>query len=223
MPTQTGLARTLRSMASWVWAQMRRSSVGFVLSATLLILNDNDNPAALALGTYLGAGGDGADLRLQLKSDTDEQPIEIEDHFFAGGGNFTQFERSSLPAAFLAILTGYSQGDRLGVAFTRVGEAAPVAPSFSDNTGNAQTWTVGTAIAAITVPSASGTPTPTYAVVGSLPAGLSFNTNTRVISGTPTGAGSGTITIRATNDEGSDDWTVAYTTSAALSVPSFFG
>ena len=57
--------------------------------------------------------------------------------------------------------------------------------------------------------------TPTYAAVGSLPAGISFNTTTRVISGTPTAVGSGTITIRATNSEGNDDWTVDYATTAA--------
>ena len=42
-----------------------------------------------------------------------------------------------------------------------------------------------------------------------------FNTTTRVISGTPTATGSGTIRIRATNTEGSDDWTVAYTIAVA--------
>ena len=93
--------------------------------------------------------------------------------------------------------------------------AALTIPSFADDTGDAQTWTVGTAIAAITVPTASGTPTPTYSAISGLPAGVVFDTSTRVISGTPTGVGSGTIRIRATNSEGSDDWTVGYTTSAA--------
>ena len=93
-------------------------------------------------------------------------------------------------------------------------DPAAVAPSFADDTGDAQTWTQNTAIASITVPPATGTPTPTYAVVGSLPAGVSFSTSSRVISGTPTATGSGTITIRASNSEGSDDWTVAYTTAA---------
>ena len=94
------------------------------------------------------------------------------------------------------------------------------APTFIDDMGNAQTWTQNDAIATLTVPTADGSPTPTYAVVGSLPAGISFNTNTRVISGTPTAVTSGTITIRATNSAGSDDWTVDYTTTAAATVPS---
>ena len=96
-----------------------------------------------------------------------------------------------------------------------------VAPSFADDTGDAQTWTENVAIAPVTVPAADGTPTPTYAAVGTLPAGISFNTTTRVLSGTPTALGSGTITIRASNSAGMADWTVAYTTAAALAAPSF--
>ena len=71
------------------------------------------------------------------------------------------------------------------------------------------------------MPVANGNPTPTYAVEGSLPAGIAFDTGTRVISGTPSATGSGTITIRATNSEGMADWTVTYTTAAALAAPSF--
>ena len=62
-----------------------------------------------------------------------------------------------------------------------------------------------------TVPAASGNPTPAYAVQGSPPAGISFDTGTRVISGTPTAVGSGTIIITATNSEGSDTYTIPYT------------
>ena len=87
------------------------------------------------------------------------------------------------------------------------------APAFADDTGDAQTWTTGVAIAAITVPAATGNPTPTYAVQGSLPAGIAFSAATRTISGTPAAAGSGTITIRATNSEGNDDWTVTFVTT----------
>ena len=86
------------------------------------------------------------------------------------------------------------------------------APVFSDDMGNAQTWARGEAITPVTVPAASGSPTPTYAVVGALPAGINFDAANRALSGTPTAIGTGTITIRATNSEGVDDWTVAYTT-----------
>ena len=103
---------------------------------------------------------------------------------------------------------------------TLTDDPATVAPSFADDTGDAQTWEMGTAITAITVPAATGTPTPTYAVEGSLPAGIAFDTATRVISGTPTATGFGTITIRGTNSAGDADWTVDYTISAPASAPS---
>ena len=99
-------------------------------------------------------------------------------------------------------------------AVTVVVVEALTTPSFADDTGDAQAWTQNTPIASITVPEASGNPTPTYAVVGSLPSGINFNTGTRVLSGTPTGATSGTIRIRASNSQGDDDWTVAYSTTA---------
>ena len=91
-------------------------------------------------------------------------------------------------------------------------------PAFEDDTGDAISGTVGTAIADVVVRKASGFPTPTHAVVGSLPAGVSFDT-----VGVPENAagvlefdedaiepGSDTITIRATNSEGTADWTVDY-------------
>ena len=86
-------------------------------------------------------------------------------------------------------------------------------PNFADDTGDDVDWDQNTAISSITVPAATGNPTPTY-VASVLPAGISFNTSTRVISGTPTSAGSGTITITATNSQGSDTWTVDYDITA---------
>ena len=113
---------------------------------------------------------------------------------------------------------GTSDTDTDTEAFT-VNFVAPVltAPSFSDDTGDAQSWVVGTAIVDITVPAAAGNPTPTYAVEVSLPTGIVFDTSTRILSGTPTTTGSGTITIRATNSEGFADWTVGYTISVVAS------
>ena len=98
-------------------------------------------------------------------------------------------------------------------------DTTPVAPSFADPTGDQITGQVGTAIASVTVPEATGDPTPTYAAVGALPTGVTFTPATRVLSFDENSivAGSGTITIRATNSAGFADWTVAYTFAAAPS------
>ena len=113
-----------------------------------------------------------------------------------------------------------TNGSRGGAGAILITYDPVVAPSFSDATGDAISGTTGTAISDVTVPEASGVPTPTYAVHNnSLPAGLSFNTSTRTISGAPTSVGSGTITIRATNSEGTADWTLDY--NIITGAPSF--
>ena len=99
-----------------------------------------------------------------------------------------------------------------------VGDAAP---HFSTDTGTAQAWIAGTPIDTLQVPFASGHPAPVYAAAG-LPDGVDFNAATRQITGTPTGSGSGTITITARNSEGDDTWTVKYEVSGSA-VPKFPG
>ena len=59
-----------------------------------------------------------------------------------------------------------------------------------------QTYTAGTAIDAFMLPAASGgTGALTYSLVGTLPAGLSYDTATRVLSGTPTAATDGAVSV----------------------------
>lgn len=73
------------------------------------------------------------------------------------------------------------------------------------------------AVSGLTV-AASGSATITYAVTaGSLPAGLSLNTSTGAITGTPSATGSYSFTITATNSYGSDDQ--AYSGSVSQSTP----
>ena len=123
--------------------------------------------------------------------------------------------------AFGNHVRGLSNND---ATLTLTDDPAPVAPSFADTTGDAQVWPAGTAITPITVPEASGAPAPTYAVVGAEPTGISFDPATRVLSGTPETVESSTITIRATNSEGTADWTVAYqiTGPTVPSIPNIY-
>jgi hypothetical protein len=65
-----------------------------------------------------------------------------------------------------------------------VGAAIPISATA---TTTAQNLTVGTAMASFTPLTASGGATPyTYSYTGTLPAGLSFNTSTGAVTGTPT-------------------------------------
>jgi uncharacterized repeat protein (TIGR02543 family) len=74
------------------------------------------------------------------------------------------------------------------------------APSWTDNT--LATPVLGRAYS----DSVSATNSPTYSVFsGALPTGLSLNTSTGTVTGTPTAAGPFTFTLRATNAGGSVD------------------
>lgn len=97
----------------------------------------------------------------------------------------------------------------------------PSAPSFDNAVGNDEVWMMGIAIDDVVVPLANGHPSPIYTVVGALPPGLTFSPATRTISGTLTGIGSGTITIRASNSEGSANWSFGYTIAKAFSISLF--
>ncbi|WP_430511847.1 beta strand repeat-containing protein [Pannonibacter phragmitetus] len=76
--------------------------------------------------------------------------------------------------------------------------AAPVTITLSPAAGALTAGQVGTAYSQ-SVSASGGTGPYTYAVTGSLPAGLSLNTNTGEISGTPTTAGTATFTVTATD------------------------
>ncbi|MEV8339298.1 Ig domain-containing protein [Leucobacter sp. NPDC077196] len=73
---------------------------------------------------------------------------------------------------------------------------------------------VGTAVSVTFT--ASGATKPTYSVVaGELPDGLTLNSTTGVVSGTPTAAGAYSFTLRAENPTGTDDLEVTGTVNAA--------
>ena len=84
-------------------------------------------------------------------------------------------------------------------------------PSFRTATGpGAQTYTVGTAIDALTLPEASGgNGTLTYSLTPNVP-GLSFNASTRQLTGTPSTAGTYAMTYTVT-DEDDDTDTLSFT------------
>ena len=81
-------------------------------------------------------------------------------------------------------------------AMSNVVSATPgrlILPAVTD-----QTYTVDTAITALTLPVASGgTGTVTYTLVGAVPPGLTFEPTTRVLSGTPTKVGVYSVTYTA--------------------------
>jgi hypothetical protein len=98
------------------------------------------------------------------------------------------------------LAAGVVTGDLNGRLDVFLSASSSQAPSFTSS-GSA-TFTAGT-FGTFTV-SASGTPAPTFTMTGSLPSGLSFNTTSGVLSGTPgtTTGGTYTFTITASNGVG---------------------
>ncbi len=85
------------------------------------------------------------------------------------------------------------------------------APRFATQHGPVQIWSVGEPIPSFITPEATGFPDPEYsAVEEDLPDGITFDPETRTISGTPTAQGTGMIRIRATNDGGTAEWSFIY-------------
>ncbi|MVA23104.1 putative Ig domain-containing protein [Agrobacterium vitis] len=107
-----------------------------------------------------------------------------------------------------------------GAASAATSAVTPTAPTFtfSPASGSLTAATVGTAYSE-TITASGGTSPYTYAVTsGTLPAGLSLNTTTGEISGTPTTAGSASFTISAT-DANSATSSASYSLAVAAGLP----
>ena len=85
-----------------------------------------------------------------------------------------------------------------------------------------QTYTMGTAITALTLTPATGGTTPVTYTLAPLPNGLIFNATTRVLSGTPTTTDTTELTYTATDDNGStamDTFTVTVADEVEVTAP----
>ena len=90
-------------------------------------------------------------------------------------------------------------------------------PAFT-STALSPTLTTGTSYSATIT--ASGSPAPTFSVQsGTLPAGLTLDSTSGVISGTATTAGTFSVTFAATNSQGTVTQTLTFTVAAPVPVP----
>lgn len=129
---------------------------------------------------------------------------------FANGLVFDSRVYSPLPSPVLSGDSGASGMQHMAVVrdFLIPSTSAPAIPSIysattaSGVTGQSFTYQI------------AATNTPTSFGATGLPAGLSGNTTTGIISGTPTTAGNSTITLTATNATGSGNATLALTVTA---------
>lgn len=132
------------------------------------------------------------------------------------GISFTNFVLSGTPNGYTSLLSG---GATIGTVTispvaTPAGCTAVIAP---DITYANQTFTALTTISPVSPTNTGGTVT-TYAVSPTIPAGLTFNTSTGIIAGTPTPHQTAiTYTVIATNPAGADTTTF----TIAINNPAF--
>ena len=142
-------------------------------------------------------------------------------------GQLGEFIITGIPTAnatgFFTLRSDSSQGAARDLRINYVITGEPQAPVWNDDTGNRVNGRVGDAIDILVPAVDTGAPAPTYAEVGSVLStlGLSFSGTTRRITGTVTAALTRTITIRASNTQGSDDWTIVLSFLPALVAPNF--
>ena len=126
---------------------------------------------------------------------------------------------SGTPSAAAASSFTVRATDGMGAFGTRAYTVTIAAAPIVVNPASLPTATVGTAYSQ-TVSATGGTGSYTYSVsAGTLPAGLTLNAASGVISGTPTTAGASSFTIRATDGSGAfGSRAYSVTTSAAVTV-----
>ena len=159
----------------------------------------NDRPEADSISDFFGTGGDGADLTIHVQDDTGVASfVPVDATVFASSDDFVRWD---VPDAFETVLARIGTGDRLIIAFTRetVTDLMPTAPTVAN-----QTATVGTAFS-VTLPVGTGGDTPLSYSVSGEPSWASFNTTSRLLSGTPNAAGTTTVTYTVTDDDGDTD------------------
>lgn len=119
-------------------------------------------------------------------------------------------------AADYTVTASNAAGDAMATVNITVDPIAPTGLSYASPV----TYTVGTAIAANT-PSNGGGMITGYSVSPALPGGLTLNTTTGVITGTPTTAtAQATYTVTGSNGAGSSMFGISITVDAMLQAPS---
>ena len=194
---------------------------------------------SFSIGSSSGTATEGTDytalsnvvltIPANLASGTVTFPFTAADDMTVEGGGESLNIRSTL-----LIVAGTDPDTSLAVANAIISISDPVAadtaPAFAaDATVSAQTFTVGTAVD-LTLPEATGGEDGiVYTLSTALPAGLTFNSGTRVLDGTPTAvATAATYFYRAADGDGnnmpSDSVLLTFTiTVSADTAPAFAG
>ena len=109
----------------------------------------------------------------------------------------------------LIVATNVAGSAQFTVSYNIARSTVPAAPVFDETQGEAQFWGRGSFVS-IQIPAvARGYPIPTYTAAG-LPGSMTFDADTRTLSGTPTVNALGTVTITAANSQGTAEYSFVW-------------
>ncbi len=200
-PTASGIPGTI-SMTEDVASSVVNFTVADDKTAvgSLTVTASSSNTALIA-NSGIALGGTGANRTLQLTPVANANGVAIVTVVVSDGSKTSSYAIS---------VTVNAMND---------------APTFSSTQSNFS-LTQGVAMSAVTLPAATDVDTGdtlTYSIVSGLPTGLSFNSATRQITGTPTVSGTFLVSYRATDSfAGNSTQTFTITVDAADSVPNAF-
>ncbi len=159
----------------------------------------------LPAGTFSDAdSGDSLTYTAQQTDGTTDSALPTWLTFTAGTGVFSGTPTSTDTGTLSVKVTASDGTDSVSDTFDIVVSVADTAPAFASSATIAdKTFTVDAEITAFTLPEATGgNGTISYALTPDLPTGLSLDTGTREVSGTPTAAASAAIyTWRASDSD----------------------
>ena len=169
-----------------------------------------------------GADNTGTSLFIGLEdSNGDPVLIEVVNADFVLFATGMQARREFMSDAEVALMDAVADGHKVLFVFADAGsvqlagaDLTPTAPAVANQSG-----VVGTAFTA-TLPVGTGGNAPLAYSVSGEPSWASFNTTTRVLSGTPDAAATSTVTYTVTDDNGdTDSTTFTLTVTAADLMP----
>ena len=153
------------------------------------------------------------ELQDNLTIDDDENLTIGEDASLTIPDDKTLTNKGEVTTTDGGTLTNNGTIDNSGTLPSNIGGNAPPSITTTSLADGAENTAYTATLAA------SGTGTITWSNSGNLPAGLTLDENTGVISGTPTADGTFNFTVKATNTGGSDSKSLSITIGAQTNVP----
>ena len=195
-------------------AIVRANYVGSNISnVDLQIGKGNNSSGGIVFDGNQGTVYGSVELQDNLTIDDDENLTIGEDASLTIPDDKTLTNKGEVTTTDGGTLTNNGTIDNSGTLPSNIGGNAPPSITTTSLADGAENTAYTATLAA------SGTGTITWSNSGNLPAGLTLDENTGVISGTPTADGTFNFTVKATNTGGSDSKSLSITIDAQTNVP----